>query len=440
MYQRVVHCTLIASSLIALSQIASAATGCVNPGGTSGCQSTISAAVAAAAAGDTILVAPGVYKEDVIITKSISLLGRGYKSTIIDAKGQSNGIFVNGITATNSVVGVTDVTISGFTVKNANYEGILVASASGVTIAHNHVTKNNLSLASNLCPGIPAFETNEQTDCGEGIHLMGADHSVVASNLSDYNSGGILVTDETGPNYANLITENIVKWNGEACGITLASHAAYPATPLSFGVFQNTVLKNESSYNGLNNGGGAGIGMYAAGPGQANYSNAAIGNLLVGNGLPGVAMHNHESLPAPFPPVTFRDNSVIGNHFRGNGADTADAATAGPTGINVFSMVPLTGIVITNNVMEDEAIGISFNSQLTQAGAALPQMQAHLNLFEPKSIGISTLGPATVNGTLNWWGCPEGPGKAYCATTTSGVAFQPWLTSKPDDGDPRFDN
>src|ERR1700744_3425746 len=124
MYQQVVHCTLIASSLIALSQIASAATGCVNPGGTSGCQSTISAAVAAAASGDTILVAPGVYKEDVLITKSISLLGRGDKSTIIDAKGQSNGIFING-TATSPVPGVSDVTISGFTIKNANYEGIL---------------------------------------------------------------------------------------------------------------------------------------------------------------------------------------------------------------------------------------------------------------------------------------------------------------------------
>jgi hypothetical protein len=437
MNHRVVHCTLIASSLIALSQIASAATGCVNPGGTSGCQSTISAAVAAAAAGDTILVAPGVYKEGVIITKSISLLGRSFKTTVINAKGQPNGIFINGMAASPNA-GVTDVTISGFTIRNANFEGILAASASGVTIAHNHVTKNNLNLTPTECTGIPAFETNEASDCGEGIHLMSTDHSVVASNLVDYNSGGILVTDETGPNYSNLITDNIAKWNGEACGITLASHPAYPAAPLSFGVFQNTVLKNESSYNGLNNGGGAGIGMYAAGPGQVNYGNVAIGNLLVGNGLPGVAMHNHASIPGA-PPVTFRDNSVIGNHFRDNGADTSDAATAGPTGINVYSMLPLTGIVIANNVIEDEAIGISFNSPATQAGAP-PQMQAHLNLFEPKSIGISTLGAATVDGTLNWWGCPEGPGKAYCATTTSGVAFEPWLTTKPDSDDPRFDN
>jgi hypothetical protein len=199
---------------------------------------------------------------------------------------------------------------------------------------------------------------------------------------------------------------------------------------LSFGVFQNTVLKNESSYNGLDNGGGAGVGMYAAGPGNVNYGNAAIGNLLVGNGLPGVAMHNHAYNPKA-PPVTLRDNSVIDNHFRGNGADTEDAATAGPTAINIYGVLPLTGMVVTGNTMEDEAIGISFNTPATGPDAP-PQLQAHLNQFDPWTIGISTLGTGTVDGTLNWWGCHEGPGAANCATTTTGVDFTPWLTHNPD--------
>jgi nitrous oxidase accessory protein NosD len=433
MNQRALPFTLVSASLMAFSQAALAATWCVNPKGAEGCKTTISAAVAAAAPGDTIYVGHGTYKEGVILTKSLSLKGESDQTTIIDAHGQPNGIFINGTGASPSA-GVANVTISGFTITGANFEGILAASATGVTIAHNHVTKNNLSLTKTACPGIPDFETNEAMDCGEGIHLMGTDHSVVAGNLSDYNSGGILVTDETGPNYANLITENIVKWNGEACGITLASHPAatlaHPTGPLSFGVFQNTVLKNESSYNGLNNGGGAGVGMYAAGPGNINYGNIAIGNLLVGNGLPGVAMHNHASV-AGAPPVTLRDNSVIDNVLRSNGADTEDAATAGPTGINIYGVQALTGMVVTGNVMEDEAIGISFNSPATATGAP-PQLQAHLNQFDPKTIGISTLGTATVDGTLNWWGCAKGPGVANCATTTAGVAFTPWLTRNPE--------
>jgi parallel beta-helix repeat protein len=439
MKYRFVYCTLLASSLIAFSPFASAAaTLCVNPSGTSGCFSTISAAVATAAWGDTVFVAPGVYKEDVLITKSISLVGRSVKSTIIDAKGLTNGIFINGI-PNSPKAGVTDVTITGFTIKNADLEGILAASASGVTIAHNHVTKNNLRLTGTdgMCPDLPPFETSELMDCGEGIHLMGTDHSVVSGNLIDENSGGILVTDETGPNYANLITENTVTRNGEACGITLASHPAYPAG-LSFGVFQNTVSKNESSYNGLNNATGAGIGMYSPGPGQLNYGNVAIGNRLIGNGLPGVAMHNHALVPNT-PTAVLRDNSVIDNYFRSNGADTGDAATAGPTGINISSLVAVTGIVISGNVFEDEAIGISFNSPAT-AAVKPPQMQAHFNLFEPATVGIATPNAATVNGTLNWWGCPAGPGNASCATGTTSVLSTPWLTKKPETEDSHFDN
>jgi parallel beta-helix repeat protein len=425
--------TLLAVPLLAFAPSALAATWCVNPNGTAGCKTTINAAVTAAAAGDTIYVAHGTYKEGIILTKSLSLQGDGDKFTTINAKGQPNGIFING-TAASPNPGVANVSISGFTITGANFEGILSASATGVTIAHNHVTKNNLSLSSGTCPGIPDFETNEAMDCGEGIHLMSTDHSVVANNLVDYNSGGILVSDETGPVYANLITENIVKFNGEACGITLASHPAaalaHPTGPLSFGVFQNTVLKNESSYNGLNNGGGAGVGMYAAGPGNINYGNVAISNLLVGNGLPGVAMHNHVA-PSTAPPVTLRDNSVIDNHLRGNGADTMDAATKGPTGINIYGALPLTGMVVTGNVMEDEDIGISFNTSATGPDAP-PQLQAHLNQFDPHTIGISNLGTATVDGTLNWWGCRQGPAAANCASTTEGVSFIPWLTRNPD--------
>jgi parallel beta-helix repeat protein len=75
---------------------------------------------------------------------------------------------------------------------------------------------------------MPAFETNEGDDCGEGIHLMGAAHSSVVRNEVEDNSGGVLLTDETGPNHDNLISGNSVHDNPFDCGITLASHP--PAT------------------------------------------------------------------------------------------------------------------------------------------------------------------------------------------------------------------
>src|SRR5277367_1085032 len=78
---------LVLVSLLGASSIASAAILCVNPGGTAGCKSSINAAVAAAGSGDTIQVWPGTYHEDVLITKSLSLVALGKTKPIIDAKG-----------------------------------------------------------------------------------------------------------------------------------------------------------------------------------------------------------------------------------------------------------------------------------------------------------------------------------------------------------------
>ena len=77
--------------------LALAKTLCVNPGGTSGCYTTIGAAVSAAAANDLISIGTGEYAEAVIITKPLSLVGAGADSTIINAHGLANGIYVDGL-------------------------------------------------------------------------------------------------------------------------------------------------------------------------------------------------------------------------------------------------------------------------------------------------------------------------------------------------------
>lgn len=406
-----------------------AATLCVNPGGTSGCKSTVSAALAAASAGDTIQVAPGTYKEDVVITKPVALLG-SWRASIIDASGLANGIFINGMSAAPKT-GISNVTVSGFTVHNANFEGILVANATDVSLTSNLVTDNNksLNISAATCDKIPAFETNEGEDCGEGIHLMATQYVSVIGNEVAWNSGGILITDETGPNHGNLISGNNVHDNPYDCGITLASHgpatSVIPTAGLPYGVTDNTISNNTSSHNGYQvPGAGAGVGIFAPFPGTTDAGNVVIGNVLRDNGLPGVTMHNHAAAPSPAPPVNMNDNVVVGNHISGNGADTDDAVTSGPTGINLFSVAPVWGTVVSQNDIDQESIDVAFN-------APSGQMNVHLNDFNGRAEGVDNVGAATIDATENWWGCPFGPGSKGGCSSVSGTAVStsPWLTA-----------
>jgi parallel beta-helix repeat protein len=418
-------------ALLCSCAIAPAATLCVNPGGTSGCKSTITAAVASAATGDTIQVWKGTYKEQVIITKPVSLVAldpTSKKKPTIDAAGYSNGIFINGMSGAPNR-GLINVLVAGLAVRNANFEGILIANSSNVTLADNHVFDNNkgLDLEQGTCPGIPVFETKEQADCGEGIHFMSDSHSSAVRNEVDNNSGGILITDETGTSRHNLISRNYVHDNGYACGITMASHGPavtlLPSATVSFGVSFNTIADNVSANNGLKlPGAGAGVGMFAPFPGTTTHGNVVINNTLYGNGLPGVTMHNH--VYSPFaPPVDLDENSIVGNTIYGNAADIGDPATAGTAGINIYSAGPVNGTIISQNKISHEAVDVSFN-------VLSGQLDVNLNNFETIGIGVDNLGTGVVNATNNWWLCPGGPGEVGCNTAVGPhIIFTPWLTA-----------
>jgi parallel beta-helix repeat protein len=432
--RRAINAKVIASfaaiAAATICQPASGATWCVDQAKVS-CFHTIGSAVTAAAPGDTVNVAPGTYAEDVHIVKSLYLIGSGWQTTIIDATGLANGVFIDG-TASAPNTGVSDVSVSGFTVENANLEGILAANASYVTISDNEVAHNNKALipSAQSCPGIPPYETNEDFDCGEGIHLLGSNHSIVSGNTSEHNAGGILLSDDTGPTHDNLITGNVVQENPYDCGITMASHArasiAGPGLPL--GVFHNTISNNQSSRNGLGlAGNGAGVGLFAPGPGNQTYGNVVINNKLTDNGLPGVTMHNHASFPMA-PPVNLNDNVIVGNQISGNAADTDDAATPGPTGINIFSIAPVTGLVIAHNDIDNEAIAVAIKTPSL--------VELHLNELTSKgTIGVANLGAGTVNATQNWWGCPSGATATSCSAISGAVVFVPSLTKKPSGSD-----
>jgi hypothetical protein len=118
----IVCCAVLIASF---PQTAAAWTLCVNLTGSNGCYSKIQTAVNHASANVVINVEEGTYKEDVVIGIPLSLIGAGAGEPIIDATDLENGIFVDGF----HHPGLNNATITGFTVKNAQFEGILVVSA-----------------------------------------------------------------------------------------------------------------------------------------------------------------------------------------------------------------------------------------------------------------------------------------------------------------------
>jgi parallel beta-helix repeat protein len=291
---------------------AGAAPSILHVGCSYGSYPTIGAAVGAAVNGETIVVCPGTYPGGVVLSKTLSIVGVGNPE--IDATGQDNGVQV---LASGSK-------IQGFTVENALGEGILVglgtAPVSNVTVSGNTVTHNDQGNPTGAaittssypqCNANPATPT-EPGDCGEGMHLVNAFDSTVVGNKVVGNSGGILLSDDTGATYGNLIEFNDVSGNALDCGITLASH-----TPEVFGggVHDNTVLANQVTNNGVAAQGG-GVLLASGVPGNipgipgtggAVYNNLVKGNYLVGNGLGGVTLHSHT------PGQDLNGNTITGN-------------------------------------------------------------------------------------------------------------------------------
>ncbi len=136
---------------------------------------TIQAGVDAAAYGDTILVAPGLYVENVQLTggvhaENLTLMGSGMDDTAIDGGGLFNVIYAYQI---------SNITIEEFTIQNAQQSGSAPGnvgihfnpqSSAGTKIVRNCHVKNN----------------------GHGIHIWNdfggvayIEHNIISENLYD---------------------------------------------------------------------------------------------------------------------------------------------------------------------------------------------------------------------------------------------------------------
>ncbi len=411
---------------------------------------TIAAAVSGAATGDTINVCAGTYNGSVNVNnKSLTINGSVNGTATINALGQPEGVTIQ-------ATGSAGSTLNGFTIENAQGEGVLVEGTTNVTVTNNVVSGNDLA----------CIPQTTQNDCGEGIHLESVTNSTVSRNTSEANTGGILLDDGippgtigvgafggataySGPTSGNQILSNIVVNNVWDCGITMPSHNSNAAPgghpdPAAGGVFDNTVKGNVSQNNGIQGGGGSGILVAAPFPGTASYDNIIQGNTVSGNGQAGITVHSH----APAQDVNGNQilNNVVGQNAvgetsPGSGVFTSGSTSAGDvdagnpatTGILVFSAVDhVTGTTIQGNSVSNNYYGIwtqnvdtSGTSSNTFANVSVPTYAVPAPgsgyVLAGADGGVFTLGG------LRFWGSAAG------SATTKGTSAV-GLAETPDAG------
>jgi nitrous oxidase accessory protein len=176
--------------------------------------STIGAAISRAAAGDTVLVQSGVYKENLQIDKPLTLRGQGSGSTVIVGAGGSAPSAVLVLTANG-------VTISGLTITSQSYRntsqtayGIWV-EADNCTITGNTIEGTYIGLWGATASSTTITQNTIMGSVKDGMRFYSGSQNTVSDNNITWNAGSGAIVD----GYQNIITNNTLTGNFRGVGL-----------------------------------------------------------------------------------------------------------------------------------------------------------------------------------------------------------------------------
>jgi len=155
--------------------------------------------------GDIIYVHEGIYYENVVVNKSVTLFGENPDLTIIDGNGTGSVITIS----------ADNVTISGFTIRNSGTNigdsGVCIGLFSGSVITNNKIMNNS--------NGIGLFTANKNTISNniisgnhEGIFIQASIENKVFNNTISKNTNGLGLYFYS---YNNLISGNTISNNSK---------------------------------------------------------------------------------------------------------------------------------------------------------------------------------------------------------------------------------
>jgi nitrous oxidase accessory protein len=169
---------------------------------------SIQAAVNNASSGDTVIVASGAYKENLIISKSLTLIGENRGTTIIDGSGVGDTVSVR-----SNYVNIQELTVinSGTSTRNS---GIVIDNCRGVSVNSTQIAGTYYALSLAYCFD-SVFSNNLVFNNTFGIQLVNSNNNVFSDNIISANGQGITLENTNN----NVFSDNIISANGE--GITL---------------------------------------------------------------------------------------------------------------------------------------------------------------------------------------------------------------------------
>ncbi|MBN1921819.1 MAG: hypothetical protein JW892_11275 [Anaerolineae bacterium] len=286
---------------------------CQTPG--TACK-TVNAALGKASDGDTVLIASGVYTENLVISKDLSIIGAGMETTILDGNRAGRTVSNQGQTSLQNLTvrNGLETSIYGGGIHNTGdltLENTLIISNSSSTGAGVH-NRGVLRLKNS------AVLSNTATGSGGGIHnhsssVMTITNSLIARNTANSGAGlendrGIMVIEATTiqENYSRSTAGGIFVYGGQttitattihhnttdgsgggivnAAGIfTITNSTISQNNAVSYGgvyiweAAQTVILNSSIAYNHKSSLYGAG-GVMNASPAVLHWKNSLVAN------------------------------------------------------------------------------------------------------------------------------------------------------------------
>lgn len=177
---------------------------------------TINDAIQNASKGDTIFVKSGVYYENLVVDKSLSLIGENPSNTIIIGDG-------NVERGEQSVVTLSadQIEITGFTIKSQNYSKSSIY-ATGISIegdnckiTNNIICNTYYGIFCSVQSNITISKNQIISNLKDGIRFVGGSLNNISENNIEGNAkGGIAIEG-----YSNTISKNNITNNDRGIGI-----------------------------------------------------------------------------------------------------------------------------------------------------------------------------------------------------------------------------